>query len=212
VLRWALPVAAALVATAAISLGLVLRSGDAPKAAIAEPAATEAAATWSRGELRAPELALRDEDGRPLTLSSLRGRRVLVTFIDPLCRNLCPIEAQRLSSVVRALPAAERPVIAAVSVNIAGNSRAALALDRRKWRLPREWRWGIGDRGALARVWHAYHVQVLVTAKTVAGVRTQSVSHTEAAYLIDGDGYERALFLWPYTAAAVANALRASAT
>jgi len=30
-----------------------------------------------------------------------------------------------------------------------------------------------------------------------------NIVHTEAAYVIDADGYERALFLWPFTAADV---------
>jgi hypothetical protein len=29
-------------------------------------------------------------------------------------------------------------------------------------------------------------------------VTAHEISHTEAAYLIDGRGYERALFLWPF--------------
>jgi hypothetical protein len=36
----------------------------------------------------------------------------------------------------------------------------------------------------------------------------RDVVHTEAAYVIDADGYERALFLWPYTAASVERTLR----
>jgi hypothetical protein len=33
------------------------------------------------------------------------------------------------------------------------------------------------------------------------------VTHTEAAYLIDAKGYERALFLWPFGAGDVRSAL-----
>jgi protein SCO1/2 len=211
VLRWALPAALVLAIVAVVSLGVVLRSSQAhPQAAHVAPAASSAAATWGRGEQRAPAFALRDEHGRPLSLASLRGRPVLITFIDPLCRNLCPTEAQHLADVVHTMPAGAKPTIVAVSVNPAGSTKQSLALDRRKWNLPSQWRWAVGDRHALARVWRAYHIQVIEQDKLIAGVRTRDVSHTEAAYLVDGDGYQRALFLWPYTPGAVEQALRAA--
>jgi cytochrome oxidase Cu insertion factor (SCO1/SenC/PrrC family) len=132
---------------------------------------------------------------------------VIVTFIDPLCRAYCPLEGRRLNGVVRAYPPASRPAIVAVSTNVAGNSRSNLRTVARKWRLVPEWRWAVGAEPQLAQVWKQYHVGVLVTTKKVAGVTVHDVVHTEAAYVIDANGDERALFLWPYTAAAVARAL-----
>jgi cytochrome oxidase Cu insertion factor (SCO1/SenC/PrrC family) len=132
---------------------------------------------------------------------------VVVTFIDPLCRNYCPIEAQHLNTVVRSLPAAQRPAIVAVSVNIYGNAQSNLAQDERKWQVVPEWRWAIGAPAALSRVWHAYGIEVLASTKTVAGVKVHTIVHTEGAYLIDSKGYERALFLWPYRAQTVVQTL-----
>jgi cytochrome oxidase Cu insertion factor (SCO1/SenC/PrrC family) len=80
--------------------------------------------------------------------------------------------------------------------------------DARKWTLVPEWRWAIGSPAALSRVWNAYHVEVVATTKTVAGVKVHTVGHTEAAYVIDAKGYERALFLWPYSADGVVKTLR----
>ena len=212
-LRWALFAAVPLVVVAAVSLGFVLTSGS-PSSAMssAVPAASTAAATWPAHRLRAPGFTLRGEDGRPLSLAAFRGRPVLVTFIDPLCRDFCPIEAQRLSAAVRAEPPSRRPVIVAVSVNTAGNHPATLALDRRKWDVPPQWHWAVGEPSALARVWRQFHVQVIVTKKRVAGVRVQQVAHTEAAYLVDAQGYQRALFIWPYASSAVTRELASSAT
>ena len=51
---------------------------------------------------------------------------------------------------------------------------------------------------------------MIATTKTVAGVHVRNVAHTEASYLIDGKGDERALFIWPYTAGAVSKALAAT--
>jgi protein SCO1 len=214
VLRWALFAAVPLVVVAAVSLGFVLTSSGSPPSPMssAVPAANTAAATWPARRLLAPGFTLRGEDGRPLSLAGFRGRPVLVTFIDPLCRDFCPIEAQRLSAAVRAEPASRRPVIVAVSVNTAGNRPATLALDRRKWDVPTQWHWAVGDPSALARVWRQFHVQVIVTKKRIAGVRVQQVAHTEAAYLIDAQGYQRALFVWPYSSSAVTHELAASSS
>jgi cytochrome oxidase Cu insertion factor (SCO1/SenC/PrrC family) len=163
--------------------------------------------TWAAGARRAPDFRLRDQFGKPVSLSSLRGRPVIVTFIDPLCRNYCPLEAKQLNELVRDLPPKQRPAIVAVSVNVYGNARANLLQDVAKWRLVPEWRWGVGGDRRLASVWRRYQIGVLVTTKHVAGVTVHEVSHTEAAYVIDRNGYERALFLWPFRATDVRAAL-----
>jgi cytochrome oxidase Cu insertion factor (SCO1/SenC/PrrC family) len=170
-------------------------------------APTAAAATWAAGMRRAPDFRLVDQGGGPVSLSSFRGRPVIVTFIDPLCRNFCPLEAQQLNELVRRLPAAQRPAIVAVSVNVYGNARANLLQDVAKWRLVPEWRWAVGRTRQLATVWRRYRIGVLVTTKRVAGVTVHEISHTEAAYVIDRRGYERALFLWPFGAKDVRAAL-----
>jgi cytochrome oxidase Cu insertion factor (SCO1/SenC/PrrC family) len=154
--------------------------------------------SWAAATRTAPPFALREEDGRPISLASLRGRTVIVTFIDPLCRNFCPLEANVLNLVVANLPLAERPVVVAVSVNQWGNSRSDLAADDQRWHLGPQWRWAIGSPTALASVWHDYGIGVLATTKTLAGTTVHDVSHTEAAYVIDASGHQRALFMWPF--------------
>ncbi len=52
-------------------------------------------------------------------------------------------------------------------------------------------------------------MEVLDTTKKLAGVTVHTIAHTEGAYLIDANGYERALFLWPYRADGVVQTLRA---
>jgi cytochrome oxidase Cu insertion factor (SCO1/SenC/PrrC family) len=207
-LRWALWSAVLLVGLAAALALFLVGRGHSSSNSGAPPASDAPSATWAAGAVRAPGFRLADQAGTPFSLAALRGRPVIITFIDPLCRNYCPIEAQRLNDVVRSLPTGSRPAIVAVSVNVYGNARANLLQDARKWRLVRQWRWGIGGESQLASVWKGYHVGVLVTTKKVAGVTVHNVAHTEAAYLIDPSGYERALFLWPYRADAVARAIR----
>jgi cytochrome oxidase Cu insertion factor (SCO1/SenC/PrrC family) len=73
-----------------------------------------------------------------------------------------------------------------------------------------QWHWGIGARSQLAPVWRKYGIGVSVATRKIAGVTVHDVTHTEAAYVIDAKGYERALFLWPFRAADVQAALSAS--
>jgi len=44
--------------------------------------------------------------------------------------------------------------------------------------------------------------------RTVAGVTVHNITHTEAAYVLDRDGNERALFLYPFTATDVSSEVR----
>src|ERR1700679_2299094 len=110
----------------AAGIGLVLvnaaRKSDAGAATSALRAGPDT--SWPAGQRQAPDFRLHDQNGQPISLSLYRGRPVIVTFIDPLCRNLCPIEAGILNNAAKALPASARPVIVAVSVNPAGDNRA----------------------------------------------------------------------------------------
>jgi cytochrome oxidase Cu insertion factor (SCO1/SenC/PrrC family) len=195
---------------AAFALGafLLLRGSSAATPLSKSPLSDAPGATWPAGVRRAPDFRLTDQDGKPVSISRFRGRPVIITFIDPLCRTYCPLEGRRLNSVVRTYPAAARPAIVAVSVNVDGNARTNLEQVVRRWRLVPQWRWAVGGPDELASVWKRYHVGVLVTTRQVAGVTVRDVAHTEAAYVIDANGYERALFLWPYTADSVARTLR----
>ena len=205
-LRWILWGVVLLLAVVATVLYVALRSSAPPTTAV--PVSDVPAATWVAGALRAPDFRLADQNGALVSLAALHGRPVIITFIDPLCRDFCPIEAQHLNDVVNAFPQASKPAIVAVSVNVYGNAHTTLMQDARKWKLVPEWRWAVGRPTELSRVWNAYHVQVLAMTKTVAGVKVHTIGHTEAAYVIDAKGYERALFLWPYRADGVVRTLR----
>jgi len=167
--------------------------------------------TWPARVRPAPAFALRDEHGKPLTLASLRGRPAIVTFIDPLCRDFCPREASVLSEAAAAL-GKDAPAIVSVSVNPWANTPRNFREDAVHWKLARCWRWGVGSQAELAKVWRDYAVGVQISQKTIAGVKVRKITHTGAAYLIDADGYERALFLYPFTTAQVVSAARDMST
>ncbi|MFL5911645.1 MAG: SCO family protein [Gaiellaceae bacterium] len=197
-MRWAIWGTAALVGLGA-GIGLVALRSPAATTSILGGAAT----TWPAGKQKAPAFRLVDQNGKAVSLTAYRGRPLIVTFLDPLCRNYCPVEASRLNDVVRGLPPGSRPAIVAVSVNVFGNAPRYLVQDIHKWKLGSEFRWGVGTPSQLGSVWKWYDIGVLDQAKKIAGVEVHDIVHTEAAYVVDANGYERALYLWPFTAADV---------
>ena len=207
-LRWVLVGAVLVLAAVTGALLLVGSPSKATPMSQASPVSDLPAATWMAGQKRALAFSLTDQSGAPVSLAALRGRPVIVTFIDPLCRDFCPTEAQHLNTVVRSFPATSKPAVVAVSVNTAGNTRPILREDEKKWGLVPQWSWGIGTSTALARIWRAYGIQVLVSTEKIAGVKVRRVVHTEASYVIDRNGFVRALFVWPYSAKGVVSTLR----
>jgi protein SCO1 len=186
----------------ALAIGLLAGCGGGGHSK-AMPIVGGPASTWAAGARRAPAFHLLDESAKPVSLAAYRGRTVVITFLDPLCRSYCPVEATRLGDVVRSLPPGSRPALIGVSVNVFGNARRYLVQDIRKWKLGREFHWAVGTPAQLGSVWKRYDIGVLDQAKTIAGVTVHNIVHTEAAYIVDANGFERALFLWPFTAADV---------
>jgi protein SCO1 len=210
-LRWAVPGLVVLcgvaVAAPILALGRSSRSG-APTAYSAASLVSPPASSWGAGDRRAPDFSLRDEDGRPVSVAANRGHPVIVTFIDPLCRNFCPLEAQVLNQMERQIPAAHRPVIIAVSVDVYADARRYLRQDDREWRLVPEWRWAIGRPADLAAVWKNYRIDVKVRTWRINGTVTYRIDHSEAAYVLDATGHERALFAWPFNPQDLEHVLR----
>jgi cytochrome oxidase Cu insertion factor (SCO1/SenC/PrrC family) len=198
--RWSIALAAAAVVGGGVGGAAALLTRGSGTAV----GATKPVASWPAGVKRAPDFRLRDQNGRPVSLRSSRGRVTIVSFIDPVCRNLCPLEAQELDKVAHDL----HPAIVAVSVNPWNDTQSAFRADAHAWRLPREWRWGVGSYRALARVWRQYEIAVQVQRKTIAGVTVHEVGHTEAAYVVDRQGYQRALFVYPFRARDIEEVVR----
>ncbi len=157
-------------------------------------------AAWPAGLREAPEFSLRDQAGKRLALGSLRGRPVVLTFMDSQCHQECPLEGRALAAAFRTVPPEERPVVVAVSVNpwadTPGSAHRAI---RRFGLAPFEWRWLLGSRAELAKVWRKYGIEVRRT--------TGDIEHTDAIYLIDSSGDERAGMVYPFLPTWVSNDL-----
>jgi protein SCO1 len=201
--------AGVVVAAAAVTVIAGLPGRSAAHTSTAQSAeASEPAVAWPARQRPAPAFDLTDQDGERISPSAYRGRPVIITFIDPFCRNLCPLEAHVLNQLDRSLPSAQRPEIIAVSVDQWADTRADLLQDYSKWDLVPQWRWAVGVPSQLKAVWKRYGVEVDVETKRIAGTTVHYIGHDEMAYLLDPSGYERALFVWPFNPAEVERTLR----
>jgi protein SCO1/2 len=179
--------AAGLVAGAAIQLAHRTHTAAPPLPAL------HGQAVWSAGARPAPGFALRDQSGTLVSLRALRGRTVLLTFLDSQCHSSCPIVGRQLGSVLRRLAPAARPVVVVVSVDQKGDTPSGIRHALAKWQLRGPWalHWVNGStRAQLARVWKAYGVVVQPTSNDVV--------HSLALYLIDRRGDERTAYLFPF--------------
>jgi protein SCO1/2 len=160
--------------------------GSATSAAVSGPA-VNGDAVWKAGARPAPGFELTDQRGRSVSLASLRGRPLLLTFLDSKCTTLCPIEGHQLGVVERHLGG--QPVrLVVVSVDPA-DTRQTVATAARKWGWHGHWQWLMGTPAQLVPVWRAYGIGVQPTAA--------DITHSMAVYVIDGQGDERAGFLPP---------------
>lgn len=160
-------------------------------------------AVWEAGEKAAPPIALRDQSNRLVSLSGQRGRPVLLAFMDSHCKLICTVEGPTIHRALSRVRATVPVTLLVVSVNpwedTAASSRAAAG----RWGFAGDWHWLRGSPAQLRPLWRAYGMEVARTAG--------DVNHSTAVYLIDGRGYERAGFNYPFPADQVAHDLWALA-
>lgn len=110
------------------------------------------------------------------SLSEFKGRPVVLTFMDPECRDTCPVTAAQLINLDGAQPGL---VYLGVNANPEAKVGELFGLDR----LP-NWQFLNGTRGELEAVWRAYGVASLPG-------QSGRLEHTSGVFLIDKDGMLR---------------------
>lgn len=192
---------------AGIGAGALIRSDSrTPIVSAARASALNGQASWASGVRLAPAITqLRDQSGRPFSLSGLHGHTVAIVFFDSHCTQECPLEGRALAAAERAVPRADRPVLVAVSVN-PRDTVASVRHAVRAWGLASvaPWHWLMASRARLAPVWRAYRI-------FVGRERDGDVPHTEALYLVGRSGYERSAYLFPFVPRFVAHDIRSIA-
>ncbi|TMC27590.1 MAG: SCO family protein [Chloroflexi bacterium] len=134
--------------------------------------------------MAAPDFTLLDQDGKPVSVSALRGRVVAITFLDSHCKQLCPLEGDQLGQVQRSLGAGAHLSVLVVSVAPATDTPSSERAFAATHRWSGDWHWLIGTPDQLAAVWKAYSIAVQNT--------PDNILHSSVLYLVDRDGFERA--------------------
>jgi cytochrome oxidase Cu insertion factor (SCO1/SenC/PrrC family) len=68
--------------------------------------------------LRAPDFTLRDYRGQTVRMRALRGRVVLLSFVDSKCKEKCPIVTSVMAASLRRLSPAQRAQVAPLLMSV----------------------------------------------------------------------------------------------
>jgi cytochrome oxidase Cu insertion factor (SCO1/SenC/PrrC family) len=175
------------------ALGLIIL-GAAPMAAAqasrsADPILAESI-SGSSAPLNFPAkgFQLTDQHGRSVSLASLRGKAVLLTFLDPVCTSDCPLIAQEFRAAGQLLGAASRKVelVAVVANPVYHQVAYTQAFDRQEslTQVP-NWLYLTGSVPQLQQVWKDYGITAEVLP---AG---SMIGHQDVTFVIDPAGHVR---------------------
>ncbi|MGD0392798.1 MAG: SCO family protein [Acidimicrobiales bacterium] len=177
------------------AVGIVLL-GTAPMALAAvnpnaDPIVTEATdGTPNVVDIPAPPFKLTDQAGHSVSLGSLAGRTVVLTFLDPVCTSDCPLIAQELRKTDQMLGSRASGVdLVAVATNPLYDTTALTTAFDKQEGLDHlaNWIYLTGPLTQLHKVWNDYGVQVAVAP---AGAM---IAHTDIVYIIDRTGHTRVI-------------------
>ncbi len=136
----------------------------------------------------APGFTLTDQNGHTLSLASLRGKVVVLEFMDPHCTDICPIVSHEYVDAYRDLGSlAGQVVFAAVNVNQYHATTADMLAYSREQQLITipGWHFFTGPVPDLRKVWDDYEIAVKASSPNA------DIEHTSAVYFIDPAGRER---------------------
>jgi cytochrome oxidase Cu insertion factor (SCO1/SenC/PrrC family) len=139
-------------------------------------------------DIAASPFQLSNVDGKPVSLASLRGKVLLLTFLDPVCTTDCPLLAQELRATDRLLGTrATKVELVAIAANPLYYTAPYLrAFDQQEGLAGlRNWTYLTGSLSQLRRVWANYGVVV----DTLPG--GQMVAHNDLVFVIDSSGRVR---------------------
>ncbi len=139
------------------------------------------------GATRPPDIppadfAVRDENGRMLRLSDLRGKPVVVTFLYTTCDDTCPVTLQQIRIALDDL-GHDVPVVA-VSVDPANDTPRRARSFALEQSMQGRMRWALGSAKKLQRIWKAYGIQP----------QTANAEHSASTVLLDAGGVQRVGF------------------
>ena len=136
----------------------------------------------------APRFTLRDADGRPVSTRRLSGRPYLVTFLYTDCQDVCPLIGQEVKQAIEQLGPRGREVTAlAITADPETDSPQAVKAWLKAQRMPENFRYLLGTRDELQRVWKAHYAAPQPDDK-------EESAHSASIWLVDREGRWRSKF------------------
>ena len=136
----------------------------------------------------APDFTLTDQFGQPVSLSSYRGKVVILAFNDSECTTVCPLTTTALVDAKAMLGSASRQV---QLVGIEANPKATSIDDVLSYSqvhgMLYQWRYLTGSLSQLQTVWKDYSVGVTVN--------QNQIDHEPAIFVINQQGRLAKLYL-----------------
>lgn len=136
---------------------LALRAGQGESA----PAGNLFRGSEPPGTIAMPDFALRDQNGRLVRSDDLRGKVVVLTFLDTKCREACPIIAGQIAQTWTLLTPAERgrSVAIAISTDPRDDTRPSIRAFLARHRAAGTIRYLAGSVPDMKQLWR--HFQIL---------------------------------------------------
>ena len=152
----------------------------------ADPITAEAiAGTNGQLDTPAPNFTLTSQTGRQVSLTSLRGKVVLLAFLDPVCTTDCPVIAaeMRVADTLLGSKASDTELVAVVANPTYTSLAYTRAFDQQVGlnTVP-NWLYLTGSVNQLAAVWHHYGIEV----EDLPG--GAMAAHNDIAFVISADG------------------------
>jgi len=138
-------------------------------------------------ETPVPDFELTDQDGQLFRFGAARGKVILVTFIFTACPDVCPLLTAKFAAIQRTLAAEQVNDYLLLTVTTDPERDGATVLKDYAARFNadlRHWSFLTGSRGALAKVWKIFRVNVTKT-------RSGDVNHTVLTTLVGRSGNRR---------------------
>ncbi len=135
----------------------------------------------------APDFTLADQNGKQISMSDLKGKIVILQFMDPVCTDICPIVSQESIAADKQLGDKQKQVeFIAVNVNEYHASRQDVLDFSKSHGLQKlaNWHFVTGTKKELQQVWKDYGIEVIPNPDG-------DVSHSANMYFIDKKGEER---------------------
>jgi cytochrome oxidase Cu insertion factor (SCO1/SenC/PrrC family)/thiol-disulfide isomerase/thioredoxin len=196
-LRYVLPGIAALIVLGAA--GPVLMAGTPGASGAPERAALATNPYLDPGtelSTTAPDFRLVNQFGRPVSLSSFRGKVVLLAFTDSECTTICPMTTTAMLDAKAMLGAAGSHVaLVGVNANPASTSIEDVSSYSQLHGMTHAWDFLTGSLPQLRRVWKSYAID--------AAVERGLISHTPALMVISPQGREAKIYMTQQSYSAV---------